>query len=303
MNKSLLSKSAGLEKAGKGKKKLSDIHITWISLVGLPANEKSIVYKSGEEPPEEKKKLMIIKTDEVKHLIYATVYEPDTEDSQGESTTAEEIEKACHRFLYEYRQDMVDTEHDTYQNGTTIVENFIKKGEHPEFPETKNGAWCIVLKVSDIKIWEKVQSGEITGVSMFGDAVKTPVSKSEHKEDKAGMMQMIEKIYHKVFKTDNNLSEEQKMEKETKERFEKLEKKQGDLEASNEELKKSNDELKAANEELKKSNEDLAEKNKKLSEDLEEVKKGASGRITKKATGGEGKETEDEDGEPESVFG
>ncbi len=170
-----------------GKKKLTDIRIEFISLVENPANEKGIVFKSadanaGSNPAQSTKfkvAAAIKKSDDEKHLVFATVYEPDTVDSQGDFAEADEIEKACHLFLNQYRQECVDTEHNQNPNGSIIVESFIKRGSIDEFPETKDGAWCVVIKIRDVEIWDMIKNGEITGVSMFGSAMKTEVEESD----------------------------------------------------------------------------------------------------------------------------
>lgn len=169
-----------------GKKKLSDIRIEFISLVENPANEKGIVFKSadanaGSNPAQSTKFKVaaeIKKADDEKHLVFATVYEPDTVDSQGDFAEADEIEKACHLFLNQYRQECVDTEHNQRMNGSVVVESFIKRGSVEEYPDTKDGAWCVVIKIRDVEIWDMIKNGEIAGISMFGSAMKTEVGKS-----------------------------------------------------------------------------------------------------------------------------
>lgn len=174
-----------------GKKKLSDIRIEFISLVENPANGMEIVWKSNHVSaasgsrdngiPESRKEWCgaIKKSDDEKHLVFATVYEPDTVDSQGDFAEADEIEKAAHLFLGEYRQEFVDTEHNQRMNGSIVVESFIKRGSVEEYPDTKDGAWCVVIKVRDVDTWDKIKNGEIAGVSMFGSAMKTEVEKSD----------------------------------------------------------------------------------------------------------------------------
>lgn len=180
-----------------GKKKLSDIRIEFISLVENPANGMEIVWKSKEPRKESaadisiyrdlditaKDAARIAKTDDEKHLVFATVYEPDTVDSQGDFAEADEIEKAAHLFLGEYRQEFVDTEHNQRMNGSIVVESFIKRGSVEEYPDTKDGAWCVVIKVRDVDTWDKIKNGEIAGVSMFGSAMKTEVEKTAEKTD------------------------------------------------------------------------------------------------------------------------
>lgn len=178
-----------------GKKKLSDIRIEFISLVENPANGMEIVWKSNHVSaasgsrdngiPESRKEWCgaIKKSDDEKHLVFATVYEPDTVDSQGDFAEADEIEKAAHLFLGEYRQEFVDTEHNQRMNGSIVVESFIKRGSVKEYPDTKDGAWCVVIKVRDVDTWDKIKNGEIAGVSMFGSAMKTEVEKTAEKTD------------------------------------------------------------------------------------------------------------------------
>lgn len=178
-----------------GKKKLSDIRIEFISLVENPANGMEIVWKSNHVSaasgsrdngiPESRKEWCgaIKKSDDEKHLVFATVYEPDTVDSQGDFAEADEIEKAAHLFLGEYRQEFVDTEHNQRMNGSIVVESFIKRGSVEEYPDTKDGAWCVVIKVRDVDTWDKIKNGEIAGVSMFGSAMKTEVEKTAEKTD------------------------------------------------------------------------------------------------------------------------
>lgn len=173
-----------------GKKKLSDIRIEFISLVENPANGMEIVWKSNHVSaasgsrdngiPESRKEWCgaIKKSDDEKHLVFATVYEPGTVDSQGDFAEADEIEKAAHLFLGEYRQEFVDTEHNQRMNGSIVVESFIKRGSVEEYPDTKDGAWCVVIKVRDVDTWDKIKNGEIAGVSMFGSAMKTEVEKT-----------------------------------------------------------------------------------------------------------------------------
>lgn len=298
----IISKS-GSNAPSKNKKRLSDMHIRWLSLVADPANEKGLVFKSGDSPaPETLKTIIIRKSTDEKHLLYMTVFEPEMEDSQNEIASAEEIEKACHRFMAEYRQEMVDTEHDQYQNRSIVVESFIKYGSHPDFTETKDGAWCVVVKVRDTELWEKVKSGQINGISMYGDAIKEEITKSADtvSDDEKGL---IRKIYEKLFKSGEN-----EMDKEVKDKFEKLDadlaeirKSKADADKANEDLKKEKEALEKSNGEMKAKVEDLEKSNGELKAEIEEIKK--SGRLTKKKEGaGDGKPEDDDDEDYKGAF-
>ena len=264
------------------KKKLSDIRIEFISLVENPANEKGFVYKSNAPKSDRNSDILIFRHfdgataiskgggDEEKHLVFATVYEPDTVDSQGDFAEADEIEKAAHLFMNQYRQECVDTEHDQRINGSVIVESFIKRGSIDEFPETKDGAWCVVVKIRDVEIWDKIKNGEITGVSMSGSALKTEVEKSgnaetdEAAESAEGEMTIVEAINKGVESLKNFILGNEKKENEMNEEQVKkmIEEAVTPKDAEIAELKKAVEEQKAEIEELKKQTVGPATKNK-----------------------------------------
>jgi hypothetical protein len=153
----------------EAKRILKNIDVQFLSLVTAGANGKSIIYKSANQAaPNLNKEFKIIKTDDEKHLVYATVYEPDTVDSQGDTANASEIEKACHKFSENLRLLKVDTQHNFEANGSTVVENFILRSADPMFPQTKSGSWVTVIKVAAEEIWALIKSGEIGGLSLAG---------------------------------------------------------------------------------------------------------------------------------------
>jgi hypothetical protein len=153
----------------EAKRILKDIDVQFLSLVTAGANGKSIIYKSAnQDTPNFTKEIKIIKTDDEKHLVYATVYEPDTVDSQGDTANASEIEKACHKFSENLRLLKVDTQHDFDPNGSIVVENNILRAADPMFPTTKTGSWVTVIKVAAEDIWAQIKNGTIGGLSLAG---------------------------------------------------------------------------------------------------------------------------------------
>lgn len=182
-------------------KKLQNIKITWISLVAKPANGREFVYKSADTVENGYAKLIEVKkTDDDKYLIYGVVYIPEEKDSQGEFATAEEIEKACHQFSEQLRQWAVDAEHEQNTIGSVVVENFILKGEHPQFPDVKEGSWCVVIKVKDVDVWKAVKEGKFTGLSMYGVAEKVEVEKSASDEDDDTFYKKFKGVMRRIFK-------------------------------------------------------------------------------------------------------
>lgn len=78
---------------------ISDAKIAFISLVDRAANQqKFLIVKADNYNADFTMTGEILKADSEKHTVTGIVYEPDTEDSQGDFMTAEEIEKAAHYF-------------------------------------------------------------------------------------------------------------------------------------------------------------------------------------------------------------
>ncbi len=117
--------------------------------------------------------LKILKIDRKKHLVGGVVYEPETVDSQGDYTDAEEIEKAIERFMEKYSKDpkRIRVNHKGQAYYFPIIECFqpetdIKKGGKT----VKAGSWWLMVKVTNNNIWQLVESGKLTGFSMGGRA-------------------------------------------------------------------------------------------------------------------------------------
>jgi len=128
-----------------------------------------------EEKPEKiedieiKKFIPICKRDEERQIVYGVVLEPDTVDGQGDVISAEEIEKACHTFMREYKT--VGFMHKEFNRELYILENYIAP-ETLQFDSktVKKGSWIMAVKVEDPLIWDLIKQGKITGFSVQGYA-------------------------------------------------------------------------------------------------------------------------------------
>ncbi len=111
----------------------------------------------------------IVKQDEEKRLVYGIVMEPDAVDSQGDQTSAEEIEKACHRFMQ--NSQIIFSEHQQKEPDCYVVESYISPVDYAmgEQKVTK-GSWVMVTYCGDEDIWNQVKKGELTGYSIRGFA-------------------------------------------------------------------------------------------------------------------------------------
>lgn len=161
------------------KGELTDINVELVSLLFddmKPANRKGFIAKSGDQKAVLKGYSIKYKSEETdgEGRIYVTVYEPGVKDAQGDSASAEEIQKACENFSKKGMLKKNDVNHnmspvlDCY-----IAQNYILKAEDKaHFPDTKIGAWVQVIKFDnlDSDLWKKVKAGKFNGVSLYGQA-------------------------------------------------------------------------------------------------------------------------------------
>jgi len=111
-----------------------------------------------------------IKSEE-KRLVFAEVYSPLHVDTDGETMTADEIEKMAYRFLAKGNVSKIDVGHNRKESGCYIVESFlVRKNDPDNFIE---GSWVLGVKIEDPEIWAQIKSGELNGFSFDGSVVKT----------------------------------------------------------------------------------------------------------------------------------
>ena len=108
----------------------------------------------------------ILKADS--HYVTGIVYEPMTEDTDGNYMTEEEIEKAAHWYMKNAGD--ADIQHCFEKaEGVEVVESFTAKSDMEiEGKQIKKGTWIMTMEVSDDTVWDSIEKGEITGFSMGG---------------------------------------------------------------------------------------------------------------------------------------
>lgn len=151
---------------------ISDAQIQFVSLVDKAANKKSfLITKSEDGKASFSAYGKIVKTDTDSHYVTGIVYEPMTEDSQGDYMTEEEIRKAAHWFAK--NGDGIDIQHNFEKfEKAEVVENWIAKADFEIGKEkVKKGTWLITVEITDPDVWAAVEKGEITGFSMGGTGI------------------------------------------------------------------------------------------------------------------------------------
>ncbi|MDA1650429.1 XkdF-like putative serine protease domain-containing protein [Bacillus cereus group sp. TH160LC] len=159
---------------------LKNAEISYISLVTKGANGRqfAIMKSATAKQPNISKQVPILKTEEEKQLVTGVVYEPDVEDSHGDTMTAEEIEKASHTFMENYQH--IDKQHDEIAGKGTVVENWIAKSDMTVGEqEVKVGTWLMTVRVDDTDTWEEIKKGDVTGFSMGGFGERVEITKAD----------------------------------------------------------------------------------------------------------------------------
>ena len=111
--------------------------------------------------------------DDAKRNVYGVVLTPGLEDSQKDIVSAEEIERAAHRFLTEFRKH--DVQHAENEAAVQTVESYIAPQDMEIAGEkVLKGSWVMVTHVSDPEVWERVCKRELSGYSIGGSAIRVP---------------------------------------------------------------------------------------------------------------------------------
>lgn len=105
-------------------------------------------------------------------IVYGVVLQPGIPDSQGDTLTAAEIEKAAHRYMVESRKS--DVQHNEQAALVDVVESFVAPMDMvvADRPVLK-GAWVLGASVRDPVIKTGVREGRITGYSIGGTAFRS----------------------------------------------------------------------------------------------------------------------------------
>ena len=114
-------------------------------------------------------------------VVYGVIMEPydgTNKDLDGDYSSAEEIEKACHRYAEEFGLGTSYMHERRADEDIATVENFIAPTDYLVGGEKiRKGSWVIAQHVKSSAIWKEVESGKLTGFSINGLAGVGPVMK------------------------------------------------------------------------------------------------------------------------------
>lgn len=115
----------------------------------------------------------ILKQIKTKQIVGGVVYEPDVVDTQGDYTSAQDIQEAMYRFMEKYAKDSkrIKVQHRGKSYTFPILECFQPEHDITRGGQTvKKGAWWLMLKITEPGVWNLIQDGHITAFSMGGMA-------------------------------------------------------------------------------------------------------------------------------------
>ena len=128
-----------------------------------------ILFEPASEVKKFEKNFVLFEKAADQHIVCGVVYEPDVTDAQGDAASADEIEKAAHRFMEDVQIFKVN--HKGKEVKVKVLENYIAPIDfNIEKQSIKKGSWLLTLRILDDKIWENIKKGELTGYSMAGYA-------------------------------------------------------------------------------------------------------------------------------------
>ena len=150
-----------------------DDGISAISFVEHPAIEENWVALSQQE-------VKFKSIDDEKRIVVGLALVPDKEiyRRRGEYEynvvfTKETVRKASHLYLKQLNNNEATLEHEKEATGLSVVESWIVedvKNDKSNMYDLNavEGAWCVIMKVDNVKVWEEVKKGVYLGFSIEG---------------------------------------------------------------------------------------------------------------------------------------
>ena len=148
---------------------INNARISFVSLVDKAANKRKFLITKAEDGAASFQSYgRIVKADANSHYVTGVVYEPMTEDTDGNYMTEEGIVKAA--YWYAKNGNQVDIQH-TFEpvDSCCVVESWVAKADFTiDGEKIRKGTWLMTVEVNDDDIWQSIEKGDITGFSMGG---------------------------------------------------------------------------------------------------------------------------------------
>jgi DNA adenine methylase len=96
-------------------------------------------------------------------------------DAQQDTYTEAEVKQAAHGFMEDFGK--MGLMHKEFVDGVKILENYLAPIDFTCGDEAvKKGTWLLGVRVHDDGIWKRAKTGDLTGFSIGGSAIRKPVA-------------------------------------------------------------------------------------------------------------------------------
>lgn len=157
---------------------LSGIGLETVSWVETPSQDSMFVMmKDSDNKVKKSSKIYKEPEEDNWETVYGPVMRPNDIDKDGDIAPAHDIRKAAHEFMAEGRVKQFDQDHDLNTGKGTLVESWILKEDKAyQLPDgssetIEEGSWMVGVKPNK-EVKQRIENGEITGWSIFGQADK-----------------------------------------------------------------------------------------------------------------------------------
>jgi hypothetical protein len=173
---------------------IADVGVDILSGVDVPAVDSTMLAmksKTGNVWGGERDILLAKDADEEQRISYAAAMIPREADKEGETVSTPTVEKAAHDYLKTLQHSDgtgVDTDHNLIDDKGFVVESWVLKEDREfQLPDGgtkthKAGDWIVGIEWVQ-KAWERVKSGDIEGISIYGTAEQIPVERAAARKD------------------------------------------------------------------------------------------------------------------------
>jgi hypothetical protein len=193
----------------RGRGLIADVGVDILSGVGEPAiDSKWTMFKceGGEYDREGTTSVVFSKEDGKadKRIAYAAAMIPRELDKEGDVVPTPTVEDAAHKYMT--GDGGVDTDHSLIEGDGEAVESWILKEERTyDLPgggsETyPAGTWMVGIKWEQ-EAWDRIQAGDLTGLSIYGMADSVPLGKSAPTTKQLDIPLANESIVHLVYES------------------------------------------------------------------------------------------------------
>lgn len=167
---------------------VSDVSVDLNSAVDVPAVDSEwVMMKSEGDHNRQFKRDLVMKqgSGEEKRISYAPAMIPRETDKEGDVVPTSVVERAAHDYLKNGGE--VDTDHNMIEGKGEVIESWIEPdsrtwdlpdGGEKQYPP---GTWMVGIKWN-AETWDRIKSGELTGLSIYGMAEHVPLARSANTE-------------------------------------------------------------------------------------------------------------------------